>query len=126
MTERTIAEKLKYKTGMRANLVDVPDRVDLGVPAEAGGGGSGEADFVVVFASTQADAERRLRELAPALRDTTVAWVAYPKGSKAAGYDLNRDTVAEFARTVGLVVNANFSIDETWSALRVRPLRPGE
>ena len=39
---------------------------------------------------------------AAAVGPQTVAWLAYPKGSRVAGYDLNRDTIAAFARTVGL------------------------
>jgi len=50
-------------------------------------------------------------------------WVAYPKGGRA---DINRDTLwpilAEHAfRPIGQV-----ALDETWSALRFRPIKPGE
>jgi hypothetical protein len=55
-----------------------------------------------------------------------VAWIAYPKGSKVKGLDISRDTVARFVLTVDLVVNANFSIDDRGSALRVKPIKPGE
>ena len=53
--------------------------------------------------------------------EKTVAWLAYPKGSKAAGYDLSRDTIWRFAQTIGLSLVAHVAIDETWSAVRFRP-----
>lgn len=84
------------------------------------------ANFILVFAANQAEAEQRITALAPAVGDKTVAWIAYPKGSKAKGLDISRDTIARFVLSVGLVVNANFSIEDTWSAVRVRPLKPGE
>lgn len=129
MSDKTPAEKLRLKPGMRATLLHMPaelkgalgisDSVDLvDDPAMA--------DFVLDFATTQAQAEERLSALAPAVREKTVAWMAYPKGSKAAGYDLSRDTLAHFAPSVGLILNANIAIDAKWSAVRMRPLRPGE
>ncbi len=50
-----------------------------------------------------------------------LTWMAYPKGSKAAGYDISRDTIWKFAATVGLVLNANVAIDDKLSAVRMRP-----
>jgi hypothetical protein len=79
------------------------------------------AGFILEFASTQAEAEERLAALRPHLGAATVAWLAYPKGSRAAGHDLNRDTIWRYAGTIGLTAVTNVSIDDTWSALRVRP-----
>ena len=102
---------------MRGRL-GVPDDVDVvDDPAAAGPAGAG---FLLDFATTQAEAEARLRALAPFIGEKTVAWLAYPKGSKAAGRDLNRDTIWAFARTIGLTLVTNIAVDETWSALRVR------
>lgn len=126
MTDRTIAEKLKFKPDMTAAVLHAPAVVDLGVPADALVTDPADARFIVDFATTQAEAEERIAALASSVSEGDIVWLGYPKGSKAAGRDLNRDTVAATARASGLVVNANFAIDATWSALRVRPLRPGE
>lgn len=126
MADRSIAEKFKFKPGMMAATLHVPPSVKLGIPADALVSDPADAGFVFEFATTQDEARERLAALAPKVSGTTVVWLGYPKGSKAAGRDLNRDTVAAAARTVGLVVNANFAVDETWSAVRMRPARPGE
>ena len=124
MTEKTPAEKLRLKPGMSAAFLHLPDGLHarLGVPeGVVEVADPSEADFILDFASTQAEAEERLTALAPAVRPTTVTWMAYPKGSKAAGYDISRDTIWKFAATVGLVLNANVAIDEKLSAVRMRP-----
>lgn len=130
MADKTPAEKLFLKPGMCAAILDLPESIplaSLGMPDDVTLAVSpARADFVLEFASTQAEAERRIRDLAPDISATSVAWIAYPKGSKTAGLDVSRDTIADFVRTIGLVAIANFSIDATWSALRIRPLEPGE
>jgi hypothetical protein len=126
MTDRTIAEKLRFKPGMKASVLFAPSGVDLGIPADALVDESADADFILLFASTQASAEESIRMIASNVREKTVAWIGYPKGSKAKGLDISRDTIGKFVLSVGLIVNANFSIDDTWSAVRVRPLKEGD
>lgn len=130
MPEKTPAEKLHLKSGMTAAVLHPPGAVplaSLGIPedvrvtADPAG-----ADFILDFAETQSDAEARIRALAPHVADKTVAWFAYPKGSKAAGLDISRDTLAAFVRTIGLVAVSMVAIDPVWSAARIRPLKPGE
>jgi hypothetical protein len=126
MAEKPVAEKLKLKPGMSAAVLFAPEGVELGIPADAPNVDPDEADFILVFAGNQAEAEERIRAVAPSIRATTVTWFAYPKGAKAKGLDISRDTIGRFVPSVGLIVNANFAIDDTWSAVRVRPLKPGE
>jgi hypothetical protein len=121
---KTPAAKMRMTRDMSVALLHAPDGIEalLGIvepvtriedPAAA--------DFVLVFATAQAEAEERLSALAPSIGPKTVAWLAYPKGSKAAGHDMSRDTVWRFAETIGLRLVSNVAIDETWSALRMRP-----
>lgn len=127
MGDKTPAEKLRLAPGMTAAVLFAPPEVDLGLPAGVTLAPSAAgADFVLVFATSQAEAVERVRGLAPSIGERTIAWIGYPKGGKAAGRDISRDTIAGFVREVGLIANANFAIDEVWSAVRVRPLRPGE
>jgi hypothetical protein len=127
--EKTPVEKMRLKGGMTAALLNVPAELQgrLGVPddvtvvddpAAASPAGAG---FLLIFATTQAEAEERLIALKPLVGEKTVAWIAYPKGAKAAGRDVSRDTIWRFAQTIGLTLVANVAIDETWSALRIKP-----
>lgn len=124
MPEKTPAEKLLLKPGMSAALLHMPEGLHerLGLPVDVTlADDPAGADFVLDFAEDQAGAEERLTALRPAIGPATVAWLAYPKGGKAAGRDVSRDTIWAFVGTLGMRLVANVALDETWSAVRVRP-----
>ena len=124
MADKTLAEKMQLKPGMKAALLYVPDGMQerLGLPTDVVVMKDAEAaDFVLAFAWDQAEAEERLTALRPAVGEKTVARLAYPKGAKAAGRDISRDTIWPFVKTLSMRLNANIAIDETWSAVRLRP-----
>jgi len=56
-----------------------------------------------------------------AAREDRLAWIAYPKAGKL-GTDLNRDILARLARERGIQPVRQIAINETWSALRFRPV----
>ena len=124
MADKTPVEKMQLKHGMKAALLYVPDGMQerLGLPADVTVVDDPvTADFILAFAMDQAEAEERINALRPAIADKTVAWLAYPKGAKAAGRDISRDTVWAFVQTLGMRLNANIAVDDTWSAVRMRP-----
>ena len=125
MAEKTAAQKMFLKPGMTAALLHVPPalRERLGVPDDVTVTADAEgAGFILEVAETQAQAEERLTALAPVIGTGTVAWLAYPKGAKAAGRDISRDTIWAFVQTLGLRLNANIAVDDAWSAVRMRPI----
>lgn len=123
MADKTPAQKMFVKPGMSVALVDAPEGMidililpdditfvdDLSV-----------ADAIVAFATTQAAAEALLPRLRDVADDVGLLWVCYPKGSKAAGLDISRDTMWPFAETLGLRPLSMVSVDATWSAMRFR------
>jgi hypothetical protein len=74
-----------------------------------------------------ADDARSLRAVLAAHGDrltlTPVLWIAYPKANRT---DINRDTLWPIVAELGLRPITQVAIDETWSALRFRPLKAGE
>ena len=52
----------------------------------------------------------------------SVLWFAYPKGTSKIKTDINRDTIRITVEEFGLKTVTAVSIDETWSALRFRPI----
>jgi len=52
----------------------------------------------------------------------SILWLAYQKGSSKIKTDLNRDVIRETAEQYGIKTVTAISIDDTWSALRFRPL----
>jgi hypothetical protein len=119
------ARKLLVKDGDRVLLAHAPDGVAAALGALPHGAEvvtDGAAEVVVFF--TAGDAA--FRAVIPALRDRArsarATWIAYPKlTSKAAG-TLNRDVIRrELEDTTDITPVTQVAIDETWSALRVRP-----
>lgn len=81
------------------------------------------ASTAIVFADDAASAREILTEHKDELGLPGVFWVAYPKGNRT---DVNRDTLWPILAEFGMRPNAQVAIDNTWSALRFRPTKPGE
>ncbi|GAB3933112.1 hypothetical protein [Larkinella terrae] len=52
----------------------------------------------------------------------SVLWFAYPKGTSKVKTDINRDSLRLTGETFGITTVTAISIDDTWSALRFRPI----
>jgi hypothetical protein len=81
-------------------------------------------DLVQVFVTDMKDLKEKLPTIKQCLKEDGLTWVSYPKAaSKLArelGVDVNRDTIWRYAEGLGYRAVAMVSIDETWSALRLR------
>lgn len=121
MAEKSVAEKAHVKPGAKIAVVNrVPGIVEsLGLPEGVTFVDVAEADLVFVFVSTRAELERLMPPVAESLGAATL-WVFYPKGSKAAGHDVSRDTIWTLAESLGLKPVGMVSVDEVWSMFRLR------
>jgi hypothetical protein len=52
----------------------------------------------------------------------SILWFAYPKGTSKIKTDINRDTIRVTGEEFGITTVTAISIDDTWSALRFRPV----
>jgi hypothetical protein len=52
----------------------------------------------------------------------SILWFAYPKGTSKIKTDINRDTLRMTGENFGITTVTAISIDNTWSALRFRPI----
>ena len=128
MSERSLAAKLLLKPG---DLVWVSDaaRADVLGPlpedarVAAGGRLDTAARVAVVFVDDAAAARAAFDADAAALMAVPVVWVLYPKANRS---DINRDSLWRLIAPYGLRPITNVAVDDTWSALRFRPLRPDE
>lgn len=60
----------------------------------------------------------RLKHIVP----DSVFWIAYPKGTSKLKSNINRDSIRMTVEEFGITTVSAISIDETWSALRFRPI----
>jgi hypothetical protein len=85
--------------------------------------GIGAASSAFLFVDDAATARAALAVHSADLAMPEYLWFCYPKGGRA---DINRDSLWPMVAEHGLRPITNVAIDETWSALRFRPLKPGE
>ena len=79
------------------------------------------ADRVVVFAANSDELERLLPTAIEATKPDGALWVAYPKLTSGQS-DLSRQVIHDSLRLSDWKPVAQISIDDTWSAVRARPV----
>jgi hypothetical protein len=127
MSDKPVVEKLRLKAGMRAAVLRAPtgyaERLEGELPADvtlARALDDSRFDFILAFATQREELLQSGPAWREALEPKGVLWVSYPKG-KALQTDLNRDIVRTTVQQVGLDTISQVAIDETWSALRLKP-----
>lgn len=79
-------------------------------------------DFVQVFATSQAELEKLVMQVGKLGKYDCLFWACYPKGTGSIKSDIKRETVWKAFDLIGLQAVSQIAIDETWSALRARPI----
>ena len=125
MSTRSIAEKLLIKPGSTVWSSD-PERLGLigplpehVRPVQA----PEEATTALFFADDAASLRTTLATHGKQLGEVDTVWVAYPKANRT---DINRDSLWPILGEYGLRPIGQVAIDDVWSALRFRALKPGE
>ena len=123
----SLPAKLRIKAGHRVRLVAAPDGAiallrplpeDVSLTAR----GAGPFDVVVFFAKDRAALDRGIPGAIAVTKPGGVLWVAYPKKGSPLEADLSRDAVWRALKPTGWAPVAQVAIDDTWSALRFRPV----
>ncbi len=76
----------------------------------------------LVFINNQKEFLHFLKTQLKNIEHDSVLWFAYPKGTSKVKTDINRDTIRVTAEEYGITTVTAISIDDTWSALRFRPI----
>ena len=123
MSPKSVAAKARVKPGTTVAVLNaVPGVVEsLGLPSDVAFVAPGKAQLVFLFVSSRAELESRMPRAVAALAPTAALWVFFRKGAKAAKLDMNRDDVWATAEKLGMRPLGLVSVDETWSAFRLRP-----
>jgi len=95
MPDKTPAEKARIKPGTAIAVLNrAPGVIEsLGLPETVTFVEPGEATLVFLFATTRAQLEEQMPAAAAQLKPGAALWVFFRKGSKAAGLDMNRDSI---------------------------------
>ncbi|NYD53572.1 hypothetical protein BKA02_000627 [Microbacterium pseudoresistens] len=120
---KTVAEKLQIQTGDEVLLIaDVEQRTLLDpLPADVvviDGIDRATGGIAIAFVADRADLDARLGSILPHVAGARAAWLVYPKGNRS---DVNRDSIWQRVGERGWTLNANVAVDDTWSAVRMKP-----
>jgi hypothetical protein len=126
MSDKPLAQKLAIKAGYRLQFINAPQgyAAALGpLPAGAAEAVPGEpCDWIQLFVGSQADLVARLPAAKAQLKPKGLLWVTWRKGSSRTHTDVTRDTIWPFASSLGMGPVSNVSVDDDWSALRLKIL----
>jgi predicted CoA-binding protein len=125
MSEKSVAQKLLVKPGYKVLLLNPPAGYselfgELPAGATIQTEPAGPVDLMQVFVVSQKHLETQLARLKPLLTPKSILWVTYHKGTSKVKTDINRDTINAYAHSLGLEGIAMISVDQDWSALRLK------
>ncbi len=125
MSDKPIVQRLFIKPGDRFLLLNPPPGYQEILGALPMGtlllGTSNQwVNVIQIFVANRAELEARLPQLKQLLAPRGIIWVTYHKGTSKVKTDINRDTINAYALSIGLTGVAMISIDEDWSALRLK------
>ncbi len=125
MPAKNNVQKLLIKEGYRVLFVHPPQN-QAGLLGELPPGVSvvddaeSLVDFILAYIADRKELEKHLGELKTRLKPRGLLWIAYHKGTSKIKTDINRDTINGYAHTLGMEGIAMISMDDDWSALRLR------
>jgi hypothetical protein len=125
MSQKTTAEKLHITPDSTVWALPAA-RVDLIGPLPSGAkvvAAMDDAATALIFADDGGSLRAMLADHGERLTETGALWVAYPKGKRA---DINRDSLWPILAGYGMRPIGQVAVDDVWSAMRFRPLKPGE
>jgi hypothetical protein len=134
MAETPLAKKLAVKSGYRVLLLNAPEGYRARLEplpagtmlAETAGAADAAFDAALTFVRDTAELARLAPVVLAAVPRDRLLWFAYPKRSAKVATDLTRDVGWETLRAAGLQAVSLVAIDDTWAALRFRPIPAGQ
>lgn len=123
MTEKTIAQKMHLHNASAVAVLNAEGgsaALLAALPAQRIVADGVAADLVLLFAPGRRELEDLLPHAKSRLAPKGALWVAYVKGTSKRKSDVHRDTIRDFAVSIGLASVAMISVDGDWSCLRLK------
>ncbi len=118
------AQKFKIRENMTILTIGAPKGIEKSwSPLPAGVHFTelvGKADQVHWFVKTKREMEKGIKKTLALVKDDTICWIFYPKGSSGMQTDLNRDNGWEELLKHDMQWINLLSFDDTWSAFGMR------
>jgi hypothetical protein len=127
MADKSIAQKLNIRANSTVLFINAPSEYATKLGRMPEGvfvmkKAHGPIDFIQVFAASRGELEDQVPRLKRLLTPGGALWVTYRKGTPSMAGDINRDSIAAYARSVGMQAVAQIAVDTDWSALRLKTI----
>ena len=126
MSDKSIFDKLQVKTGRTLLVINPPDLffekagpLPDGVQIQPD---PYKADVIIKFVRTMQEFLASMPAFESAWHSGCIIWLVYPKLTSKLKTDLSRDSIWAAAQKIGWTGVAMVSIDEDWSAFRLKRL----
>jgi hypothetical protein len=122
MSEKTIADKMFLKTAKSMLILNgnVHPGMVSQMPEPLASNEQDKNDVVLLFALNRKELEQAFPTAKERLSDKGSLWVAYLKQTASKATDINRDSIAAYAKDNGITTVAMISVDGDWSAIRMK------
>jgi hypothetical protein len=125
--ENAVLKKLYFHKAASALIINAPGEYitligDVAYDTKPAAKKKGSYDFVQVFAIAQSNLEKLVLAHVASGKPDCILWACYPKGTGSIKSDIKRETVWTAFVAAGLEAVTSVSIDDTWTALRARPI----
>lgn len=122
--ENSLFKKLQIKSGFKVKIINAPENFpnimgDLPADIEFSFNIETSFDGLLIFAITKSDLLNALKKETIAIK--TICWIFYPKAKSKLASDLNLMQSWEDLKTFNITPCGSAAIDETWTALRIKP-----
>jgi hypothetical protein len=127
MPAKSLSQKMKLNPGAQAAILNAPEGYLKELSPEGVSIDSalnGQYDWVQLFVKSQAELEAVIPKVKAALKPESLLWVCFPKGTSKIQEDLTRDKGWDSLQD--MMFTNLVSVNETWSAISLRPYKPGE
>jgi hypothetical protein len=114
--DKALEKKLLIKAGKSVMLINAPQGFSKEVKP------TNNADVVIAFVKSKADIIKLSPKAIKSVKEDGVLWFAYPKISSGIKTDINRDNGWSVLQEKKFEPVTQIAIDETWSALRFKPV----
>jgi Protein of unknown function (DUF3052) len=121
-----LPQKLGLKPQFRVSFFQLPSDVKTElnealsdcVLVKDGKDASGQLDFAMIFAKSQADMKKQFPKFARRLAPAGMIWVSWPKKGSGVVTDIGEKDVMRIGLTAGLVDVKVCAVNEVWSGLK--------
>jgi len=118
-----VIKKLKFKdSGVILNAPPAIEKAFVKLDFTTSFDKKAKSANTLVFINNNKEYLSFLKKDLKSIEPDSVLWFAYPKGTSKIKTDINRDTIRVTGEEFGITTVTAVSIDDTWSALRFRPI----